>query len=55
LNDPANTKSYFRRGQGYKKMGNLKQALKDYKTAFEMDPTNQSVQKELLFVEKIIN
>ena len=36
-------------------MGNLKQASKDFKTAFEMDPTNQNVQKELLFVEKIIN
>jgi tetratricopeptide (TPR) repeat protein len=37
--DPKNARGYFGRGVCYKKMGNLKNAEADFRTALQMDPT----------------
>jgi tetratricopeptide (TPR) repeat protein len=53
-NDPKNAKSYFRRGLGYKKLGNLQKSLSDFHSALSIDPNNQNIQKEIQLVTKIV-
>jgi tetratricopeptide (TPR) repeat protein len=54
-NDPKNAKSYFRRGLGYKKLGNLQKSLSDFHSALSIDPSNQNIQKEIQLVTKIVD
>ena len=53
--DDTNAKSYYRRAMGYKKLGLLREAKQDLKSANQCDPTNKTVQKELHAIVKYLN
>ncbi|KAI2492747.1 activator of Hsp90 ATPase [Fragilaria crotonensis] len=53
--DGTNAKSYYRRAMGYKKLGLLKEAKQDLKVAYQCDPTNKTVQKELHSIVKYLH
>ena len=53
--DDTNAKSYYRRAMGYKKLGLLKEAKQDLKVAYQCDPTNKTVQKELHSIVKYLH
>jgi tetratricopeptide (TPR) repeat protein len=45
--DSTNAKAHYRRAMGHKKLGMLKEAKNDLKLAYQCDPSNKTVQKEL--------
>lgn len=53
--DDTNAKSYYRRAMGYKKLGLLREAKQDLKAAYQCDPTNKTVQKELHAIVKYLH
>ena len=47
-----NVKALFRRGKAYSSIGKLDEALKDFKSALEIEPVNASVKNQVVAVRK---
>jgi len=50
--NPAYVKALFRRGKAYSSIGKLDEALKDFKSALEIEPVNASVKNQVVAVRK---
>uniref|UniRef100_A0A0D9W554 Uncharacterized protein n=1 Tax=Leersia perrieri TaxID=77586 RepID=A0A0D9W554_9ORYZ len=50
--DPSNVKTYYRRGQAYREMGNLEAAMSDLRKAHELSPDEESIGEVLKDMEE---
>ncbi len=48
-------KSYLRRGECHKKLGNYLESLADFKKIKELDPTDQDIDSEIRKIEKYLD